>query len=822
LGDFEISQSQNLKINFMFKNYFKTAWRNIKHYKTASIINIVGLSIGMAAAVLIFMWVQNEMNFDNYHPQSNRIYYVKMGHEADVKKFAGTPLLLADAIKQQVPDVQETARLLVTNKVTNPVLNINNNFYKEKELVFADAAWFDIFHYRFIEGNANAFGENPNSIILTESLAKKYFGNKEATEQIIHIDSAMYKVQGVIKDNPSNSSFQYNIFLPLDAYLKTSTINGWASWLSFNFQTFIKSKPNASPNIIEQKINKILLNEEQLRTAAFSNGQKDTITANLTLLKDLHFDDSIGADTFKQGNKQVVLIFSILGCLLLLIACINYVNLTTAKASERSKEVSIRKITGAGRKTLFIQFMSESVITGIIALLITLLIVWQCIPWFNNFTEKNFVFSLASVYMWKIIAGTLSVTILLTGIYPAILLSSFKPLIVLKGFTVLRTKNSGLRKILVTSQFTIAIVLAISTVIILDQLHFIQSNKEGYNRSQIFSFSLPKDWNKNNNINKADFVNVIKTELAKQPAIENIAVASDALFNIKMSMGGIADWSGKKKDEEPMITPLSVDADFRKIFKLQLKEGRWFESGNINDMHNYILNETAIEKLGLKKPYVGQYFALFGDTGKIIGVVKDFHFRDYRHKIDASVLFNNPGLRSTFFIQAHGANMKKALSTATKTWKKFFPQQPFDYSFLDEEFAQIYSTDIKTSKLIGLFAGIAIFISCLGLLGLVSFVAEQRTKEISIRKVLGASVAQVVALLSKDFVKLVLIAVVIASPVAWFAMNKWLEDFAYRINISWWIFIAVGFFALLIALITVSFQSIKAAIANPVKSLRTE
>ncbi|MCW3118719.1 MAG: hypothetical protein JWM28_2801 [Chitinophagaceae bacterium] len=798
--------------------YFKTAWRNLKNHKSASLLNITGLSLGMAAAVLIMLWVQNELNFDNYHSDADRIYLVTVKQKMDTRKFGGTPLVLAEAAKQQIPEIETTCRLVIANNATTPVLGINNNLYKEKDLAFVDKEWFSVFHYDFIAGSAEGFSQKPTGIILTESLARKYYIKNNGVGQIVHIDSNIYQVQAIVKDNPANSSFQFNIFLPIEAYLKNDPITP-GSWSSFKDQTFIKTKTNANAKTVEKKITNILQQQDFIRQMF-----KDTLKAGLTTLPDMHFDDSIdGSFGLQSGDKKVVLIFSILGFLLLAIACINYVNLTTAKASQRSKEVSIKKIMGAGRKSLFVQFMAESLLTGTVALVLTLFIVWLSLPWFNSFTEKNFVLSLSSVEVGKIMAGTLIVTVLFTGIYPALLLSSFKPLNVLKGVNILKVKNTSLRKILVTSQFTIAIALIICTLVILKQLFFIQANNEGYNRSQIFSISLPPTWPKyHNKADKSGFLKILKNELSGETAIENITVSNDAIQNLKMSWGGGIDWNGRLKTEDRLFTPLSVDADFTKIFKLELKEGRWFQENNLDDRHNYILNETAISELGLKKPYIGQFFAVFGDTGRIIGIAKDFHFRDFHQKIGVSVLLNNPELKGTFFIQATASRMKQALARAEMTWKKFFPQEPFEYNFMDEEFEQMYKSDMKTSKLVGIFSGIAIFISCLGLFGLVSFVAEQKTKEIGIRKVLGATVANITTLLSKDFIKLVIIAFIMASPIAWWAMNKWLEAFAYRINISWWIFVSAGAAAIFIALLTVSSQAVKAAMANPAKSLRSE
>jgi putative ABC transport system permease protein len=403
-----------------------------------------------------------------------------------------------------------------------------------------------------------------------------------------------------------------------------------------------------------------------------------------------------------------------------------------------------------------------------------------------------------------------------------LLLSSFKPLNVLRGINVLKIKNSTLRKTLVTVQFTIAVSLSICAIVILKQLAFIQQSNEGYDRKQIFSFSIPGSFiNTHMAADKSGMIKLVKNELLKETAIEHVTASTDDIQQITMSMSGIADWVGRKKDEDPGITLLSVDPDFRDIFKLQLKEGRWF-TDNSADQHNYMLSETTVSQLGLKKPYLGQYFAILQDTGRIIGIVKDFHFESFHQKITAAVLCARPDMKGTLFIQANTTKMKAALAKAETVFRKFFPQSPFEYKFMDATFENMYRADTKTATLVSAFSGIAIFISCLGLFGLVSFTAEQRTKEIGIRKILGATVINLTTLLSKDFVKLVIIAIIIASPIAWWAMNKWLEAFAYKINISWWMFGVTGIAALFIALTTVCVQAVKAAMANPVKSLRTE
>ncbi|HMH33416.1 MAG TPA: ABC transporter permease [Puia sp.] len=798
----------------MFKNYFKIAFRNLWKHKSEAIINITGLSVGMAAAILILLWVQNELGFDSYHSNANRIYRITFSNKDKSQKWDGSPFPFANAAKQEIPGIENISKFLVPTW-TNPVLNIGDELYKEDRAVFADSNWFNIFHYDYIEGNAVAFNQNQNSIILTQSLAKKYFGNRAAVGQIIRIANIHYQVSAVVKDNPSNSSFQFNIFLPLEVHLSNmETKKNESSWNSFAWQTFAVLDQKAKPETISKQLTELLRRKR--------NDKETDIFVSFTALKEMHFETGIPDITIQHGDKKVVFLFTLLGSLLLLIACINYVNLSTARASLRTKEVSIKKIIGADRKSLFKQFMTESLLTSILALLVTLLIIQVSLPFFNRFIDKNLIFSFSSLHIWELLAGTLLSTILLTGIYPAILLSSFKPLNTLRGFSVLKVKNTTLRKTLVVSQFAIAIALTISAIVIFKQLNFIQQNNEGYNRSQVFSVSIPLTWlSSHGSTNKEQFNNILKQELLAGTSIEQATFTSGSIINTQLSMSGIVNWDGKGSDFDPLVFPLGVDVDFLKTFQLQLIEGRWFQAGNTADKHNYILNETAVTTLGIRKPYVGQWFALNGDTGRVIGLLKDFHIRSYHDKIGSVVVINNAQWANRLFIKTAPFKTSEALNKAKAIWKTFFPDNPFQYDFLDEEFAHLYRADLRTSALIGLFAMIAIFISGLGLYGLASFTAEQRTKEIGIRKVLGATVTNITTLLSKDFIKLVIFSFAIASPVAWWAMNKWLLDFAYRITISWWVFAVAGSGAILIALLTVSFQAIKAAITNPVKSLRT-
>ncbi|HRH48728.1 MAG TPA: ABC transporter permease [Panacibacter sp.] len=791
----------------MIQNYFKTAWRSIWKNRTTSVINITGLSVGMTASILIFLWVQNEMNFDNYHKDADDIYRLTTNLKVNNWTWETSALLLRDAVKKEIPEIEKVARLYDGNW---PVFNINNNATYEKECAYVDDEWFSLFKYDFIEGNAAAFSGDINSIILTASTAKKYFGNRNAMGTTIRVDSMSYVVKGIVKDAPANSSFQYTSFIPLANLLKDKDRReNDERWENANYITFIKVKAGSNENVLAKKITDVF---------AKSSGDKET-TISLVPLKAIHFETEIQNSVFVHGSKTTVYIFIVLAFLLLLIACINYVNLTTAKASLRAKEVSVRKMIGAKRINLFYLFVTESVLISIISLASTLALLQLCLPVFNTLTGKVFELPLTSLDMWRVMGITLLVALLLNSIYPALVLSSFKPLNVFRGFTVLKIKDSYFRKSLVTVQFTISVMLITGTLIIYKQMQFIQQTDPGYNKSQVLTFPLPPNVN---NENKNALIQTIKQNLLAKSSIESVAVSNQSVEDIGSVSTGSADWDGHDTSYNPKIAQLATDADFASTLQLQMKEGRWFLKSNVTDENNVVLNEEAVKALNIHKPVIGQRFSFKGKTGQIIGVVKDFNYKSMHDKTGPLVAFNNPNWFRFFTVRVASGNAEKAIHDVQDIWKQLLPGTPLEYSFLDDSFNQLYSEDQKTSSLIFAFAVIAIAVSCLGLFGLAAFTAEQRSKEIGIRKVLGATVTNLTALISKDFIKLVCIAIVIATPISFMAMNAWIQNFAYRIDISWWMFAAAGLLALLIALITVSFQSVKAAIANPVKSLRTE
>jgi len=802
----------------MIKHYLKTAWRNLFRQRFNSLINVAGLSIGMAAAVFIFLWVKNELTFDSYHPDAKQVYLVKNYPGSATKEsraWESSPFLLGEAARTQLPEVLETARLR-TMKYENPYFNIKGQFTREKNCAYVDPAWFRVFKYEFIYGDTASFNNHPFSLLLTASKAKQYFGNENPIGRIIKIDTLNYEVRAVVKDNPVNSSFQFDVLVPLAARLANpKTKKGDEYWGNFYYLTFLKLTPSANRQIVEGKLDDIIR-----KNRGDTKGK-----TGLAALPDLRFDTELEYSILEHSDKKVVYIFAVLGILLLLIACINYVNLTTARATLRAKEVSIKKIVGAGRRQLFIQFVIESATISTLALAITLCIIHLILPVFNQFTEKNFSLEPGNPGLWMIFGGTLLTTVLLTGIYPAILLTSFKPLAVFRGLNVLQIKDTVLRKGLVILQFSISIVLITGTIVIYRQLQFINKQNAAYNRSQLLSFSIPFKLLRNYKVEqRASITASVKKELLAETSISDASLMDmESVVNIEGgSSGGSNDWDGRAKDFRPMIVFMHVDTSFKKIINLQMQDGRWYQPGNMADGHNCILNETAVKEFNIHVPVIGQRFVAQGDTGVIIGVVKDFYYKSMHEKIGPVVIKTDDGWNGTYLLKTAAGKTMEAQKASEKIWKHFFPYEPFSYSFVSDEFDKLYRADKKLATLIWVFSMIAIFISCLGLFGLAAFTAEKRNKEIGIRKILGASVANIVSLLSAEFVYMLLFSMVIAFPLAWLAMNKWLENFAYRITIAWWIFLTAAIIALLVALLTVSFQAVKAAMANPVKSLRSE
>jgi len=775
----------------MLRNHFKIAWRNLWRSKRMTFINIAGLGIGMAAAVLIAIWVQNELSFDRAQPEADNIYRIKTFltiSKTETWVWEHTPYMLGDFAARQVPQITAMARMRTHYR--DLYLKEGNKIITEPKAAYVDEGWFKMFHYDFVDGSADAFLKNPFSLILTESAAKKYFGNQEAVGKVLRIDTNNYQVQAIVKDYPSNSSFGYNLLIPISAQLADpNEKKNSMEWGNYNYTTFVKLRSHSNTKSVARTLFTI-----QHKNHPKEDGNEKF---SLTKLTDIHFETDLQNSTTAHGDRTTVYVFIVLAALLLITACINYVNLTTARASMRSKEVSVRKIVGAGKMQLFGQFMSESFVVSLLALGLSAVLVQLCLPWFRDFTDRQFENPFTSPIVLSILGFTLLISFLLNGIYPALLLSSFKPMNVFRGKSMLNFKDGALRRILVVTQFTISVVLIVGTLVIYRQLRFMQTMDPGYNRSQVLSFSFPY-WTIPHFDNKKsdEILKTVKQELKSQAATSEVAMARSGVVDFENSSSGGFDWDGRSKDFNPSFAPLEADADFQKLIQIKMKEGRWF-TNDIADKKAVILNETALALTGLHEPVIGRRFVFKGDTDRIIGIVKDFHYKSLHEKIGPMAISN--GDPAGFYIKTRPGNTQAAIAAAGKVWKEYFPDAPFAYEFIDDTYNNLYKSEQQSSALITIFASIAIFISALGLLGLAAFAAEQKVKEIGIRKVLGASVQHIVQLLSVNFLKMVIIASIIAFPIAWWAG-----------------------IALLIALITVSVQSIKAALENPVKSLRSE
>jgi putative ABC transport system permease protein len=791
----------------MWKNYFKIAYRQILKHRMTSLVNFTGLTIGMVAAFFIFIWVNNEHSYDSYHLDASSIYRLTAHSDRYDTKSERTPYPLGEEIKAKIPDVIQLARMYpITYRI--PTVKVGGMFYNEKAAVHVDEQWFSMFHYDFIQGDPRDFNRHPYSIILSASKAKTYFGHTMVVGETLQVDDQDYKIKGVVADYPSNSSFRYDFFMPVSArqsnafYLKLDM-----EPIRNFYHTFVKLEASASPELTTAKIQSIL-------------HESFSLNYNISLFPftGIHFEQDIGHSVIQRGDSKLTYMMTVLGVLLLGIACINYVNLTTARTSIRLREVGIRKIIGADRKQLFIQFVIESLIIGSAAFAASLLWVELMLPLLNRFADNYFSRPLSDPALWQLLGGIFLITLVLTSVYPALILSGLKPVVAVKGIGKGHIDALSLRKSLVVLQFVCSIILIVGTIVIYEQMQLIQLQNNHYDKTRVFSFQLPLE--SLNTDSEHNILETIQQDLQSQSSIEQVAIGP-SLVKVENLWTGF-DWEGHDPKVDYGITFLAAGTGYAELLKLQILEGRWFSAESAVDSKNFILNEAAVRELGIAHPAVGQRFIHDYDTGRVVGVVKDFHFASLREEIGPVVFSRNLQYANTILVKSEPGKQVASRIAAEKIFGEFVSDKPFDYQFVSEEFDHLYRGEKNVGTLVLIFSLLAVFVSCLGLYGLATFGAEQRLKEIGVRKVMGATVSGIVALLCRDFVKLVLIALIIASPLAWYAMNRWLADFAYRIDIEWWMFALAGLAAVVIALATVSFQAVRAAVANPVESLRSE
>jgi putative ABC transport system permease protein len=811
----------------MLKNYLKIAWRNLVKNKTFSIINIAGLAIGLSCFLLIALYVMDELSYDKYNDKSGRIYRIhsdiKMGNSDLRLAVASDPM--GAAMKNDYPQVEQYVRLY--NSSGSKLLKKGNEFISEPNVTHADSTLFDVFALPALYGDTKTALNEPNTVVLTESAARKYFGTADVVGKTIETDdnrSTLYKITAVIKNIPHNSHFNFDFFFSMD-----NVDYGFGNYLSHNFQTYLLLKPDVDYKKFEknfdQYIEKYVIPQAgqvmDIKSMADFRKSGNNLLYTLMPLTDIHLHSDRFPELSVNGNVQYVYIFSVVALFILLIACVNFMNLSTARSSNRAREVGIRKVLGTGKKSLIRQFLAESTFTVFLSMIIAIVIAWLVLPYFNDLSAKSLsVQSLLNVRTLPFLILLPLVVGILAGSYPAFFLSSFQPIAVLKGKLNAGAKRSTLRSSLVIFQFVTSIVLIIGTIVVYRQLNYIQTTKLGFNKDQVLVIDGTGSLRNN--------ATVFKNEVAKYPGVTNAAftgflpVSNSSRNDNTFSKEAILD----SKNGFNMQN-WGIDYDYIPTLGMEMKAGRNFSRDFGTDSLGIIINETTAGILGYADPVGKKLYTVGNIDGSstiaytIVGVVKNFHFESLKRLIEPLCFTLGGSYASTSF-RINTTDVKNLVQQVESKWRSMAPGIPFRYRFLDDSFDDMYRAEQRIGKVAISFAVLAILIACLGLFGLAAYMAEQRTKEIGVRKVLGASVSNIVSMLSKDFLKLVIIASLVAFPLAWWFMHKWLQDFAFRINIGWWIFIAAGLMAAFIAFATISFQAIKAAITNPVKSLRSE
>ena len=802
----------------MIGNYFKTAYRSLKKNKGISLLNISGLTIGVAVCLLIIFYVIDETSYDRYNINGKNIYRVNTDTKfnGSVTSSATAAPKVAEAMRLNFPEIDKTVRLLPDEDVR---YRKGNELVLEKKVLYCDPSIFDVFTLPMLEGDAQTALAEPSSVVITERMAVKYFNTTHAvgkTLEKVGNDNAVinYKITGVIKDLPARSHFDVD-FLQSMVGERISTNENFTAF--YPFSTYLLLKPNTNHKRLEAKLPAFLKKHIDFIDDLEKKG--DYIKLNLTPLYDIHLQSNRSNELGANGNIQYIYIYSGVALLILLLACINFMNLSTAHSATRAKEVGIRKVLGSPRRGLILQFISESVLLSFLATLAAVLLAWALLPFFNRISGKSLTITV-STFAWLLpsIAGITLVIGLLAGMYPAFFLSAFKPVKVLKGETPAGHKGNRLRSLLVVFQFSISILLIISTLIIYNQLNYMQHKSLGFNRRQVL---LVKHMNA---LNKQ--ATIFKQEVLRLPGVAGATLSSFVPTGYRRWANYVTANNNMHQTE---FWP--VDEDYLRTMNMTLNKGRDFNPALSSDSSAIIINETAARSMGFTGNPIDKTVA-YGNNQKqyhIIGVVKDFNFNSLRDNVTPVVLTMTTAFErkkqgdrpDVLAIKVNNEKLQALMSMIEKKWRSLSNNQEFDYSFMDEDFDNLYRAEQRTGKISLLFTSLAIFIACLGLFGLAAFTAEQRTREIGIRKVLGANIPDLVALLSTSFLKLVLVAFIVAAPLAWLFMEKWLQGFAYRQNISWWVFIVAGLGALLIAMLTISTQFIKAAVVNPVKSLRS-
>jgi len=807
----------------MFKNYIKIALRNFLKHKGFSFINIFGLAIGMACCILIVLYVQDEVSYDRYHEKADRIYRVGIRGFVNNNLFHGVISCapMAQTLVDEFPEVTAATRL---QNPGFPVFRYKDKVFSEEKVFWVDQAFFDVFTVPFIKGNPESALSQPNTIVLTRSMALKYFGDDDPIGKNLNSDNQRdYLVTGVVEDVPHNSHFHYDFLASLITYEASRS----PIWVSNNYYTYVLLHEGASPEAFEAKLDELVKKYVGPQIEAALSITLEQFFASggewayfIQPLTDIHLHSHLDYELEPNGDIAYVYIFSIIALGILLVACINFVNLATARAANRAREVGIRKTVGSNRGQLIQQFLSETTIMSFFAVLLALLAVQILLPLFNNITGKELAVPyIQNVLTIPLLLGLVLFIGILAGTYPAFFLASFDPVVVLKTEMSGRSKKSNMRSVLVVFQFTVSIVLIVGTIIVSRQLTYIQNRNLGFDKEQIVIVKKTDDI--------GDQVPVFRQELLKNPEVINATNTNNLIGN---EFGNSAyKLAGATGEETHLLWTYRTDPHFVETYQIEMAAGRYYEEGRQADQQSAVINEAAVKDLGLIDPIGKQIVAIApnpdrSSTFTIIGVMKNFHYKSLHHQINPLIvhLYGPKGRGRYVSVRIQSENIRETMGFLENTWRKFAANQAFEYEFFDDHFASIYQAEERTGQIFFSFSLLAIFIASLGLFGLAAFVSEQRTKEIGIRKVLGATESGIVFLLSRQFTKWVVFSNLFAWPIAYYFMQKWLQRFAYQTSISVWYFLFAFIVVLFVALLTVCYQTVKAARSNPVELLRYE
>jgi putative ABC transport system permease protein len=789
-----------------------TAFRRLRQHRLFAILNILGLSTGLASTMLICLWIYDQLSYDSFHVNGRHIYRIVASPLDGTYPLTGAPL--AADIQAQIPGIKNTVRIKAD--YGQPVVfAVGEKHFETNRAMYTDPSFLQVFSFPLVSGDPATALSQPGGMLLTERTARRFFGTEDVVGRTVRMsDTAVFTVTGVMKDIPANSHLQFDLLLPMAYDARTDGDILHHHYDNLNFYTYLQMDDN-------RDVSPAALADLGKKIGIINHKGEPTFEADFELqpLSRIHlYSKWLQYDIGEQGNIVYVRIFSIIAAFILIVACINFMNLATARSARRAREVGVRKVVGARRGQLISQFLGESAALTFLALLLSLGLVALALPAFNGLLDTSLHLPLTNGWFIGALALIWLVTSLVAGGYPAFFLSGFRPVKVLKG-TISKVGGGFFRNTLVVFQFVISVVLIIGTTVVYSQLNFIRNRDLGYDKANLLYIPLKGELGKR--------LDALTAALRDNPRLSHYSVVSEVPVDVGMGTAGV-QWPGKQPDTHPMFSVMGADEHFLDIFKIRQASGRGFSAAYPMDTLNYVLNEKAAHLMGWDTASaVGQPLTLWGNKGIVIGVVKDFNFKPVQSAIDPLILRYNPGagkewLRRQVVINLAPGGLSASIADLHAIWNKLNPVYAFEYHFVDQQLALSYMTEERLGVIFNSFALLAIFISCLGLIGLAAFTAEQRTREIGIRKVLGADVTGIVALLSGGFVRLVFLASLIAAPLAWYGMHLWLQEFAFRIPLSAWYFVFAGGLALFIALATVSGQAIRAAMANPVKSLRSE